>query len=67
MANCPKCGAPIKGYQCEYCGTVFDKYIDTALEAKLLKAKNMAIDNSLTIERLYNDALNAMRLYGSYY
>lgn len=21
--NCPNCGAPIKGRQCEYCGTVF--------------------------------------------
>jgi hypothetical protein len=21
--NCPNCGAPLRGYECEYCGTVF--------------------------------------------
>lgn len=23
MTNCPNCGAPIRGPECEYCGTVF--------------------------------------------
>ena len=22
--NCPNCGAPIRGRECEYCGTMFD-------------------------------------------
>lgn len=22
--SCPNCGAPITGWQCEYCGTVFE-------------------------------------------
>ena len=24
MTNCPHCGAPLKGPECEYCGTVFE-------------------------------------------
>ena len=24
MFNCPNCGAPITGNQCEYCGTLFE-------------------------------------------
>jgi len=24
LLNCPNCGAPIFGWKCEYCGTVFD-------------------------------------------
>lgn len=24
MYNCHNCGAPIKGPECEYCGTIFD-------------------------------------------
>lgn len=23
MTNCPNCGAPIHGAQCDYCGTIF--------------------------------------------
>ena len=26
MSNCPNCGAPITGLECEYCGTSFRGY-----------------------------------------
>ena len=25
MYNCPNCGAPVRGKECEYCGTVFQQ------------------------------------------
>lgn len=84
MTNCPNCGAPVKGYQCEYCGTVFAERVDMSmvdidtyikkkrtleaaraeLEVKILEAKNRSLDNAITIQRLYEDAIYAMRRYG---
>ena len=34
MSNCPNCGAPIHGGICEYCGTVFPKYVEKVEEFK---------------------------------
>lgn len=33
--NCPNCGAPVRGDECEYCGTVFvvGNNVDLALDA----------------------------------
>lgn len=33
--NCPNCGAPVRGMECEYCGTVFSfgNDVDVALDA----------------------------------
>lgn len=28
MSNCPNCGAPVKGYKCEYCETIFTEVKD---------------------------------------
>lgn len=28
MSNCPNCGAPVNGYECAYCGTMFFNFID---------------------------------------
>lgn len=25
--NCPNCGAPVRGSECEYCGTIFERTI----------------------------------------
>lgn len=27
MANCRNCGAPIVGYRCDYCGTIFKELV----------------------------------------
>lgn len=37
-ANCPNCGAPVRGHSCEYCGTVFDWA--TYLEVERTRARN---------------------------
>ncbi len=29
MKNCPNCGAPLEGYKCSYCGTVFMEPVPT--------------------------------------
>lgn len=48
--NCPNCGAPITGRQCEYCGTVFkqdfphDTFIVERPGARVLRAR-CTIDN----------------------
>lgn len=49
IGNCPNCGAPIRGDECQYCGTVFTRkhdgcdlydphgnYITTLLRSNLL-------------------------------
>lgn len=30
--NCPNCGAPIRGRECEYCGTIFDFKCDNHID-----------------------------------
>ena len=35
MSNCQNCGAPVHGYQCEYCGTVFYDYDEIVREYKI--------------------------------
>ena len=30
MTNCPNCGSPISGVQCEYCGTTFLDLVDVS-------------------------------------
>lgn len=57
MTNCPNCGAVITGPQCEYCGTRFPNYISPKKNIRHL------IENSITIQKLYEEALMAMRAY----
>lgn len=61
MANCPNCGAPITGWRCEYCETVFD--ISETEEINLVKAKIQYLRDTNTIRYLYEDAIRAMRDY----
>ena len=63
MNNCPNCGAPIAGTKCEYCGTVFNKNVKEA--RTLLELENECIKNQMSIERLYEEAIFAMRAYNS--
>ena len=30
--NCPNCGAPVRGYKCEYCDSVFDSPFDLHMD-----------------------------------
>lgn len=66
MSNCPNCGAPISGYKCEYCGTVFDMSEEERLrlESELLLAKTNYLNNVMTVRNLYEDAIRAMKRYG---
>ena len=60
MTNCPNCGAPITSSKCEYCGTVFrDQRIDFLID------ENERLKQVSNIERLYNDAIFAIRAYSS--
>ncbi len=62
--NCPNCAAPIVGPVCEYCGTTFPWYRSSA-EYELLKAKTCVIQEQDIVKTLYNEAIFAMRAYGS--
>lgn len=60
--NCPNCGAPIRGYECEYCGTVFD------LERRNEERNRIIIDmRNFTLQQstydLYDKAIKTMRRY----
>ena len=69
MTNCPNCGAPITGLECEYCGTVFpnidicklDEYLNRGLMT-MNEAREM-----MGLPRLYEDAIAAMRKYTEEY
>lgn len=65
MTNCPNCGAPITGYRCEYCDTVFNisKGILLLEENELLLAKTKHLHDVTTMQDLYESALQAMRRY----
>lgn len=65
MTNCPNCGAPITGWRCEYCETVFDISETEKLkrENDLVKAKTQCLHNSTMTENLYKEAIRAMRAY----
>lgn len=65
MTNCPNCGAPITGWRCEYCETVFDISKEEKLrtEINLTKAKIQHFNNTATLNKLYEDAIRAMRDY----
>ena len=62
MTNCPNCGAPITGWRCEYCETVFDISKKTKLETEinLVEAKTKSLNNSNMLMRLYEEGIRAM-------
>ena len=39
MTNCPNCGAPIKGPECEYCGTIFGHRLTDAQSLNMVLAE----------------------------
>lgn len=47
LLNCPNCGAPITGVQCEYCGTVF--YDFTTMEVGKTQHVRVKIKDELFI------------------
>lgn len=57
MTNCPNCTAPITSSKCPYCGTVFEEP-----DVVTLYADN-AIFAQMQVEKLYSDAIHAMRVY----
>ena len=68
MTNCPNCGAPITGYQCEYCETVFDisnqSHLDKEIE--LLRSETEYMKYHIAVQNLYTAAIRAMRNYAGY-
>ena len=71
MTNCPNCGAPITGPQCEYCDTMFSKpkpdpkgMYSTLKDFDLLRAKTIYLRQQNEVRDLYISALKAMRNYG---
>lgn len=67
MTNCPNCGAPIISSQCEYCGTTFGRSSEYCSSdvLSLLKLKTEHLKRTTELNMLYEDALFAMRAYGS--
>lgn len=65
--NCPNCGAPIISAVCEYCGTrhwEFESKIrEMEREIKLIKTSAKQIERQMTLERLYEEVIDAMRKY----
>lgn len=60
--NCPNCGAPVKSFQCEYCGTLFqDKRNEIKMLAdeiqKLMFEDSLVNDRQQTIDRLQRNRL----------
>ena len=62
MTNCPNCGAPITGWRCAYCETVFDISAKDRLVTgnSLLKAKTKYLHDVTTMKDLYESAIQAM-------
>lgn len=50
--NCPNCGAPIKGDECEYCGTVF-------------RQRKNEEENTILLRQRRNEINNTYEIYGS--
>ena len=48
--KCPNCGAPVRGYECEYCGS----YFGMALDPAGLKYEYERLQNELTYA-MFND------------
>ena len=65
MKNCPNCGAPITSSTCEYCGTVFPEMQDTIKAKTFLELENEYLKRNMAIEKLYEQAIFAMRAYSS--
>ena len=63
MTNCPNCGAPITGPECEYCGTWFPE-LERTTEAEI-KARTKTLADQEYIRWLYEDAISAMRSYAN--
>lgn len=53
MTNCPNCGAPIKGRECKYCGTIFD--IDKAKGPDVLGINIYGIGPVSNLQRLVEE------------
>lgn len=47
--NCPNCGAPVRGGECEYCGTVFSTVNDVNVV--------LDVDAVASAARRYNDSI----------
>lgn len=62
--NCPNCGAPRHGYRCEYCDTQFDAPHKS--DSIVIQQKLSAIQNAIMTEKLYSDAIDALRQYSRY-
>ena len=65
MTNCPNCGAPITGRACEYCGTVFPGRQNVIKAKTFLELENEYLKRNMAIEKLYEEAIFAMRAYSS--
>lgn len=71
MGNCPNCGAPITGPECEYCGTKHRGYRrevpglmeDACSDFEIAKAKIQLLSDQNAVKRLYWEAIQAMRRY----
>lgn len=63
LTNCPNCGAPVNptSHKCEYCDTPYRQ--NRNYEIELLIAKNKALNSSIEMRTLYEEALRAMRRY----
>ena len=59
MTNCPNCGAPIRGFKCEYCDTVFS----TEYEYRIHMDEIARLVNQQRTAELYQSAVQAMSHY----
>ena len=58
MTNCPNCGAPITGDQCEYCRTIFR---DIRIEVEKITLKQELLVSSKMTEELYANTIKAIK------
>ena len=65
MTNCPNCGAPITGRACDYCGTAFHIPQDPIKAKTMLELENEYLKRNMAVQRLYEEAIFAMRAYSS--
>lgn len=59
LLNCPNCGAPVSGFKCEYCGTVFYEKRDDDL-SDLNEKMRLAMINISQYDQTHN-ILNSIR------
>lgn len=66
LTNCPNCGAPINGYKCGYCGTIFSSPLDsfTGQRALLMRITD---DNQLFISGIDVTCVENNPLFSTYY